>query len=130
MRYRPALALSFLVLAAVSGCNCQRFQLCTDTSECSDGAVCSDNRCLPVDADGNVREPCDREGDVRRCGTDVGACTVGDQRCKGLFWTRCSGVWPQKFDACTPSATAYPGHEGYDLTCDGTLTAHPPQVVA
>jgi hypothetical protein len=64
------------------------------------------------DCDGAVDEGCEcGDGQVRPCGTDVGVCVGGMQRCMAGHWGACTGtVRPAPVDAC----------DGRDEDCDGT----------
>ena len=73
------------------------------TPEYCDG---SDNDC-----DGSIDEDCECvDDDGRVCGTDVGACTTGVQRCMGGHWGLCLGVGPAS-ETCN----------GADDDCDTTI---------
>jgi hypothetical protein len=73
--------------------------------EVCDGAV-------DEDCDGAVDDGCAcRSGDLRPCGTDVGACETGTQRCTAGVLGTCEGAMGPAAETCN----------GLDDDCDGTL---------
>ncbi|MCS6798670.1 MAG: VWA domain-containing protein [Myxococcota bacterium] len=65
------------------------------------------------DCDGVVDPGCEcLDGQVRACGSSIGACVPGEQRCAGGAWGACEGgVAPASRDAC----------DGRDDDCDGAI---------
>ena len=65
------------------------------------------------DCDGEIDPGCEcTEGEERPCGTDVGACMQGVQRCEAGRWGYCTGaVTPAERDVC----------DGRDEDCDGEV---------
>jgi hypothetical protein len=65
------------------------------------------------DCDGTIDPGCScLDGEERRCGTDVGACRSGIQRCEGGAWAGCEGgVGPAGAETC----------DGTDEDCDGSI---------
>ncbi len=65
------------------------------------------------DCDGETDPGCEcTEGEERPCGSDVGACMQGVQRCEGGRWGYCTGaVTPADRDVC----------DGRDEDCDGEV---------
>jgi MYXO-CTERM domain-containing protein len=73
------------------------------SAEACDGA---DNDC-----DGTVDEDCDcRDGETRPCGSDVGVCAPGVERCAGGTWSACEGAVEPQGEVC----------DGLDDDCNGT----------
>ncbi len=61
--------------------------------------ICGDNS--DNDCDSSIDEGCACTiGATRGCGTDVGVCTTGIQRCISGDWDVCSGVKPQPNEVC------------------------------
>jgi hypothetical protein len=69
---------------------------------------------LDDDCDGSADEDvpeCCMPGETRACGSPVGTCTLGEQRCtEALAWDTCDGVAPRE-EQC----------DGADDDCDGTV---------
>lgn len=64
------------------------------------------------DCDGTVDPGCAcNEGDERSCGTDLGACSLGVERCVGGTWGRCEGAHYGSREVCN----------GIDDDCDGAI---------
>ncbi|MCC7541052.1 MAG: hypothetical protein IT379_32840 [Deltaproteobacteria bacterium] len=64
------------------------------------------------DCDGVVDNGCDcRDGDTRPCGTDVGSCVTGTERCMDGRWGVCMGSVGPAPEAC----------DGDDDDCDGNI---------
>jgi MYXO-CTERM domain-containing protein len=65
------------------------------------------------DCDGAVDPGCDCiDGEERACGTEIGACTPGIQRCEHGVWQGCEGgVTPRPGETC----------DGTDEDCDGAI---------
>ncbi len=73
--------------------------------------VCDGGR--DEDCDGQVDEGCDCvDGATRACGSAVGACRQGEQRCVGGGWDVCVGVVQPGAEACDGGA---------DEDCDGAV---------
>ena len=67
---------------------------------------------LDNDCDGIVDEGClCRDGDTRECGTDVGICQKGTQRCIGGTWGECEGAVLPQPEVC----------DGLDNDCDNVI---------
>ena len=62
------------------------------------------------DCDGTVDEGCMcSDGSTRSCGSDVGRCSPGSQRCTGGAWAGCMGAVEPRTERC----------DGTDDDCDG-----------
>jgi hypothetical protein len=70
------------------------------------------------DCDGDIDEGCEcAEGDEQECGTELGECSPGIQRCKNARWGRCE-------DASSTTPHVSPQSEecdGRDNDCDGDI---------
>ena len=67
---------------------------------------------LDEDCDGAVDEGCDCvDGSRRACGSDVGVCRPGQERCRRGRWSACEGAVEPAEEACGG---------GRDEDCDGT----------
>ncbi|MEM9191588.1 MAG: MopE-related protein [Myxococcota bacterium] len=70
----------------------------------SDGRpVCGIEQCNGTDddCDGTVDEGCDCvSGSTRGCGSDIGRCTAGEQRCTDGRWLECVGATQAAIEAC------------------------------
>ncbi|MFO0682342.1 MAG: VCBS repeat domain-containing M23 family metallopeptidase [Sandaracinus sp.] len=78
------------------GCGTDVGECVSGISSCSGGRWGScDGEVPPREEDCNGRDDdCDGSSDeslVRRCGTDVGECVSGTQRCESTAWTACEG---------------------------------------
>ena len=62
------------------------------------------------DCDGQTDEGCDCvDGEIQRCGSDVGACEAGAQTCAQGRWGSCQGEVVPEVEVC----------DGFDNDCDG-----------
>jgi hypothetical protein len=64
----------------------------------------------PADVGPGVGEPCEEEGAMRPCGSDVGECVPGSQYCVNGVWTECIGALGPRPESCN----------GRDDSCSGT----------
>lgn len=73
------------------------------------GELCNE---IDDDCDGAVDPLCScTDGQTRRCGSDVGACMAGTERCIDGEWSACDGEITPVPEACN----------GLDDDCDGTI---------
>lgn len=89
------------VLTEIWG-NCIGEVIAGDEEICGDGF---DNNC-----DGNLNEACPCQGDETvECGSDIGACEEGIQKCVNGLWTECEGAVLPIAEIC----------DGIDNDCNG-----------
>ena len=93
------------------------------TETCVDGVFGACEGAVPMGVeacDGSVDEDCDgavdegcgcTDGTTRSCGTDVGACVSGSQRCSRGAWGTCTGATDPTAEDCS----------GGDEDCDGEV---------
>ena len=98
--------------ACVTGrqfCNAEgRFEACLGAVDPTDEA-CNG---LDDDCDGNTDEGCDCVGGTTQpCGSDVGACSFGEQTCVAGAWSACEGAIDGGEEIC----------DGVDNDCDGEV---------
>lgn len=78
---------------------------------------CADN--LDNDCDGATNEGCDcTTGTSKKCGSDEGSCTAGDQQCVNGKWETCEGGISPSSEIC----------EGTDNDCNGKIDDAPEEV--
>lgn len=97
-----------------------QYKTCTKLEDCSCG-ICDQGTCKASqeifnsrddDCDGQINEGVNcAEGEVRKCGSDIGECTTGTITCKGGKFNNCTGKKDPTVEQC----------DGKDNNCDGQV---------